>query len=104
LVQAAQERANHARLLEQTKQFADCVRSQVAEKSRKLAEMNEWLIAFGRMVANCGTDTERSHHAFHYLSAAWRRRSFAVASKHHSEVNHDASLAQSLSHSSRTTR
>ena len=42
LVQAAREYANHARvLLEQTKQFADDIRSQVAEKSRKLAEFNE---------------------------------------------------------------
>jgi hypothetical protein len=32
--------------LEQSKQFADDIRSQVAEKSRELAEMNEWLIAF----------------------------------------------------------
>ena len=47
LVQA-QEHANHASvLLEQTKQFADDIRSQVAEKSRELAEMNERLIAFG---------------------------------------------------------
>ena len=45
LVQA-QEHANHARvLLEQTKQFADDIRSQVPEKSRELAEMNERLIA-----------------------------------------------------------
>ena len=37
LVQA-QEHANHASvLLEQTKQFADDIRSQVAEKSRELA-------------------------------------------------------------------
>ena len=48
LVQAAQEHANHASvLLEQTKQFADDIRSQVAEKSRELAEMNERLMAFG---------------------------------------------------------
>ena len=48
LVQAAQEQANRANvMLEQTKQFADDIRSQVAEKSRELAEMNEWLIAFG---------------------------------------------------------
>lgn len=41
LVQA-QEHANHASvLLEQTKQFADDIRSQVAEKSRELAELNE---------------------------------------------------------------
>ena len=33
--------------LEQTKQFADDIRSQVAEKSRELAEMNERLMAFG---------------------------------------------------------
>jgi hypothetical protein len=34
--------ANHASvLLEQTKQFADDIRSQVAKKSRELAEMNE---------------------------------------------------------------
>ena len=34
VVQAAQEHANHASaLLEQTKQFADDIRSQVAEKS-----------------------------------------------------------------------
>ena len=47
LVQA-REHANHASvLLEQTKQFADDIRSQVAEKSRELAEMNERLIAFG---------------------------------------------------------
>ena len=48
LVQAAREHANHDRvLLKQTKQFADDIRSQVAEKSRELAEMNEWLMAFG---------------------------------------------------------
>ena len=48
LVQAAPEYANHASvLIEQTKQFADDIRSQVAEKSRELAEMNERLIAFG---------------------------------------------------------
>ena len=36
------EHANHASvLIEQTKQFADDIRSQVAEKSRELAEMNE---------------------------------------------------------------
>jgi predicted nucleic acid-binding Zn-ribbon protein len=47
LVQA-QEHANHASvLLEQTKQFAEDIRSQVAEKSRELAEMNERLMAFG---------------------------------------------------------
>ena len=41
LVQA-REHANHASvLLEQTKQFADDIRSQVAEKSRELAELNE---------------------------------------------------------------
>jgi hypothetical protein len=46
LVQAAKEHANHARVrLEQTKQFADDIRSQVA--GRELAEMNEWLMAFG---------------------------------------------------------
>ena len=56
LVQAAQEHANHASLLEQTKWFADFTK--VAEKSRELAEMNEWLIALARMEANCGTDTE----------------------------------------------
>ena len=40
LVQAAQEQANRANvLLEQTKQFADDIRSQVA--GRELAEMNE---------------------------------------------------------------
>ena len=33
--------------LGETKQFADDIRSQVAEKSRELAEMNERLIAFG---------------------------------------------------------
>ena len=33
LVQAAQEHANHASLLEQTKQFADDIRSQVAPSS-----------------------------------------------------------------------
>ena len=33
LVQAAQEHANHASLLEQTKQFADDIRSQVAGDS-----------------------------------------------------------------------
>ena len=33
LVQAAQEHANHASLLEQTKQFADDIRSQVAGNS-----------------------------------------------------------------------
>ena len=50
LVQA-QEHANHASvLLEQTKQFADDIRSQVAEKSRELAEMNERLIAFGDLL------------------------------------------------------
>jgi hypothetical protein len=42
LVQAAQEHANHAGvLLERTKQFADDIRSQVADKSRELAELNE---------------------------------------------------------------
>jgi len=42
LVQAAREHANHASvLIEQTKQFADDIRSQVAEKSRELAELNE---------------------------------------------------------------
>ena len=51
LVQAAQEHANHASvLLEQTKQFADDIRSQVAEKIRELAEMNEWLMAFGDLL------------------------------------------------------
>ena len=46
LVQAAQEHADHASvLLEQTKQFADDIRSQVA--SRELAGMNERLMAFG---------------------------------------------------------
>lgn len=50
LVQA-QEHANHASvLLEQTKQFADDIRSQVAEKSRELAEMNERLMAFGDLL------------------------------------------------------
>ena len=53
LVQAAQEHANHASvLLEQTKQFADDIRSQVAEKSRELAEMNEWRFAAGRARAS----------------------------------------------------
>ena len=33
--------------LGETKQFADDIRSQVAEKSRELAEMNEGLMAFG---------------------------------------------------------
>src|SRR6478609_6686540 len=42
VVQAAQEHANHAgALLGQTRQRADDIRSQVAEKSRELAEMNE---------------------------------------------------------------
>ena len=43
LVQAAQEHA---------KQFADDIRSQVAEKSRELAEMNERLMAFGDLAAH----------------------------------------------------
>ena len=50
LVQAAQEHANHASgLLEQTKEFADDIRSQVA--GREIAEMNELLIAFGDLLA-----------------------------------------------------
>jgi hypothetical protein len=50
LVQAAQEQANRANvLLEQTKQFADDIRSQVA--GRELAEMNELLMAFGSLLA-----------------------------------------------------
>jgi hypothetical protein len=44
LVQATQQHASV--LLEKAKQFADDIRSQVAE-SREQAEMNEWLIAFG---------------------------------------------------------
>jgi hypothetical protein len=44
LVQAAQEHANHASVLLKTKQFADDIRSQVAEKSRELVEMNGRLI------------------------------------------------------------
>ena len=46
LVQAAQKHAKHVSVqLGQTKQFADDIRSQVAEKSRELAEMNERLMA-----------------------------------------------------------
>ena len=45
MVQAAQEHANHVSLLEQTKQFADYIRSQSLE-IRELAEMNEWLMVF----------------------------------------------------------
>jgi hypothetical protein len=42
LVQAAQEHANHASvLLEQTKQYTDDIRSQVA--GREIAKMNELL-------------------------------------------------------------
>ena len=51
-VEASPDRSDFAKLgetiaLEQTKQFADDIRSQVAEKSRELAEMNERLMAFG---------------------------------------------------------
>ena len=50
-VEASPDRSDFTRLgetiaLEQTKQFADDIRSQVAEKSRELAEMNEWLMTF----------------------------------------------------------
>ena len=52
-VEASPDRSDFAKLgetiaLEQTKQFADDIRSQVAEKSRELAEMNERLMAFCR--------------------------------------------------------
>ena len=51
-VEASPDRSDFAKLgetiaLEQAKQFADGIRSQVAEKSRELAEMNERLMAFG---------------------------------------------------------
>ena len=51
-VEASPDRSDFAKLgetiaLEQTKQFADDIRSQVVEKSRELAEMNERLMAFG---------------------------------------------------------
>jgi hypothetical protein len=51
-VEASPDRSDFAKLgetiaLEQTKQFADDIRSQVAEKSRELAEMNERPMAFG---------------------------------------------------------
>lgn len=51
-VETSPDRSDFTRLgetiaLEQTKQFADDIRSQVAEKSRELAEMNERLMAFG---------------------------------------------------------
>jgi len=47
-VEASPDRSDFAKLgetiaLEQTKQFADDIRSQVAKKSRELAEMNERL-------------------------------------------------------------
>jgi len=45
LVQA-QEHANHASVLRE-QQFADDIRSQVADKSRELAELNERLMALG---------------------------------------------------------
>jgi hypothetical protein len=45
LVQSAQQQANAANVvLEQARQLADDIRSQVAEKSRELAEMNERLM------------------------------------------------------------
>jgi hypothetical protein len=44
------DRSDFAELGE-TKQFADDIRSQVAEKSRELAEMNERLMAFGDLAA-----------------------------------------------------
>jgi len=51
-VEASPDRSDFPKLgetlaLEQSKQFADDIRSQVAEKSRELAEMNEGLMAFG---------------------------------------------------------
>jgi hypothetical protein len=51
-VEASPDRSDFAKLgetiaLEQAKQFADGIRSQVAEKSRELGEMNERLMAFG---------------------------------------------------------
>ena len=54
-VEASPDRSDFAKLgetiaLEQTKQFADDIRSQVAEKSRELAEMNERLMAFGDLL------------------------------------------------------
>jgi len=56
-----QEHANHASvLLEQTKKFADDIRSQVAEKSRERAELNErpcWL----------GHDKDAAPYAFDLL-------------------------------------
>ena len=45
-VETSPDRSDFAKLGE-TKQFADDIRSQVAEKSRELAEMNERLMAFG---------------------------------------------------------
>jgi hypothetical protein len=45
LVQSAQQQANAANvMLEQARQLADDIRSQVADKSRELAEMNERLM------------------------------------------------------------
>jgi hypothetical protein len=49
-VEASPDRSDFAKLGE-TKQFADDIRSQVAEKSRELAEMNERLMAFGDLAA-----------------------------------------------------
>ena len=54
-VEASPDRSDFAKLgetiaLEQAKQFADDIRSQVAEKSRELAEMNERLMAFGDLL------------------------------------------------------
>jgi len=45
------QRYDFARL-GKTKQFADDIRSQVAERSRELAEMNEWRFAAGRARAS----------------------------------------------------
>ena len=45
-VEAGPDRYDFAKLGE-TKQFADDIRSQVVEKSRELAEMNEQLMALG---------------------------------------------------------
>ena len=48
-VEDSPDRSDFAKLGE-TKQFADDIRSQVAEKSRELAEMNETLMAFGDLL------------------------------------------------------
>ncbi len=54
-VEASPDRSDFAKLgetiaLEQTKQFADDIRSQVAERVCELTEMNERLIAFSDLL------------------------------------------------------